>query len=98
MILFFLKDYQGYRFLELFADISNSRYENIKIFEKYLSQSEIDVQGFNSLFNIFSKAMDEAESYYDRSGGYEEFKAKYSALYFPEEGDDYSAYRQKSNA
>ncbi|OAV66778.1 hypothetical protein Barb6_02517 [Bacteroidales bacterium Barb6] len=40
----------------------------------------------------YDEAMSEAESYYDREGGYEEFKSKYSSLYFPEEGDDYSAY------
>lgn len=48
--------------------------------------------GFYSLYDYFTDAMNEAESYYDRPGGYEEFKAKYSMLYFPEEGDDYSAY------
>lgn len=48
--------------------------------------------GFYSLYDYFTDAMNEAESYYDRPGGYEEFKTKYSMLYFPEEGDDYSAY------
>ncbi|GAA6257345.1 hypothetical protein F070042J6_31970 [Bacteroides sp. f07] len=48
--------------------------------------------GFYSLYDYFMDAMNEAESYYDRPGGYEEFKAKYSMLYFPEQGDDYSAY------
>jgi len=50
------------------------------------------VEGFYSLYDNFSDAMKEAESYYDREGGYEEFKAKYSSLYFPEYEDDYSAY------
>lgn len=36
--------------------------------------------------------MNEAELFYERQGGYEEFKEKYSNLFFPEEGDDYSAY------
>lgn len=49
-------------------------------------------KGFHSLYDDFTNAMNEAESYYDRLGGYEEFKEKYSMLYFPEEGDDYSAY------
>ncbi|WP_293712583.1 DUF4848 domain-containing protein [uncultured Parabacteroides sp.] len=48
--------------------------------------------GFRSMYDVFVEAMNEAESYYDREGGYEEFKEKYSSLYFPEEGDDYSAY------
>ncbi|WP_288357734.1 hypothetical protein [uncultured Bacteroides sp.] len=48
--------------------------------------------GFRSLYDYFTEAMNEAENYYDRPGGYEEFKTKYSMLYFPEEGDDYSAY------
>ena len=48
--------------------------------------------GFHSIYDDYINAMDEAESYYDRPGGYEEFKEKYPMLYFPEEGDDYSAY------
>lgn len=48
--------------------------------------------GFRSMYDVFVEAMNEAENYYDREGGYEEFKEKYSSLYFPEEGDDYSAY------
>jgi hypothetical protein len=47
---------------------------------------------FSSTAQEYEKAMEEAESYYDRPGGYEEFKEKYSNLYFPEEGDDYGAY------
>ncbi len=46
---------------------------------------------------MFESAMIEAESYYERKGGYEEFKEKYSMLFFPEEGDDYSAYLPISN-
>lgn len=52
---------------------------------------------FHSLYDDFKNAMNEAESYYDRPGGYEEFKEKYSMLYFPEEGEDYSAYLPVSN-
>lgn len=54
--------------------------------------STSDKNDFHSLHDIFTEAMEEAENYYDRKGGYEEFKEKYSALYFPEEGSDYSAY------
>lgn len=50
------------------------------------------IDGFKSLYDIFVDAMRDAESYYDREGGYEEFKKKYASLYFPEYGDDYSAY------
>lgn len=52
---------------------------------------------FCSLYDYYVEAMNEAESYYDRPGGYEEFKEKYSMLYFPEQGDDYSAYLPVSN-
>lgn len=48
--------------------------------------------GFRSMYDLFVDAMNDAESYYEREGGYEEFKAKYPTLYFPEAGDDYSAY------
>lgn len=46
----------------------------------------------SSIVQEYEKAMTEAESYYDRAGGYEEFKLKYSNLYFPEEGEDFGAY------
>ncbi|NMB06489.1 MAG: hypothetical protein GX976_08965 [Bacteroidales bacterium] len=54
--------------------------------------NEVSIDGFKSLYDIFVDAMKNAESYYDREGGYEEFKEKYASLYFPEYGDDYSAY------
>lgn len=57
-----------------------------------LGNGILNVDGFSSLNDIYTDAMMNAESYYDREGGYEEFKMKYSALYFPEYGDDYSAY------
>lgn len=50
------------------------------------------LNNFTSVAQEYEIAMQEAESYYDRPGGYEEFKAKYNNLYFPEEGDDYGAY------
>lgn len=64
------------------------------IYSNTIQTSDITLKGngFYSLYDYFIDAMNEAESYYDRPGGYEEFKAKYSMLYFPEEGDDYSAY------
>lgn len=71
-----IKDQQDENFLSTRAEEKNEK-------------GNID---FKSLYDIFESAMNEAESYYERPGGYEEFKEKYSALYFPEEGDDYSAY------
>jgi len=50
------------------------------------------IDGFTSIYDVFVDAMMNAESYYDREGGYEEFKEKYSTLYFPETEDDISAY------
>lgn len=47
---------------------------------------------FKSLFDEYNQAMNEADDYYQREGGYEEFKAKYPNLYFPEYGEDYAAF------
>lgn len=52
----------------------------------------LQLDGFNSLYDTYVDAMVNAESYYDREGGYKEFKEKYSSLYFPEFEDDFSAY------
>lgn len=67
---------------------------NEKTYDDMIQTPDITFKrnGFYSLYDYFTDAMNEAESYYDRPGGYEEFKAKYAMLYFPEEGDDYSAY------
>ena len=51
-----------------------------------------NIDGFTSIYDVFVDAMMNAESYYDRKGGYEEFKEKYNTLYFPETKDDISAY------
>lgn len=53
---------------------------------------ELKKSGFTSLYDVFLNAMNDVDSYYSREGGYEEFKEKYSSLYFPEEGDDISPY------
>lgn len=52
---------------------------------------------FRSLEDVYIDALKEAESYYERVGGYEEFKAKYNNLYFPEKENDYSAFRPVSS-
>jgi hypothetical protein len=59
-----------------------------------LAHSDISFKadGFNSIFDDYVDAMNEAENYCDTEEGYYQFKEKYSNLYFPEEGDDYSAY------
>lgn len=53
------------------------------------SASEND---FYSLYREFDQAMEEADNFYQRDGGYEEFKQKFPNLYYPEYNDDYSAY------
>lgn len=47
---------------------------------------------FESLYDVFERAMSDADDYYQREGGYEEYKEKYSCLYFPEYNEDYSAF------
>lgn len=47
---------------------------------------------FLSLYREFDQAMEEADDFYQRNGGYEEFKQKFPNLYYPEHNDDYSAY------
>lgn len=47
---------------------------------------------FVSLYDEFDQAMTEADDYYQRDGGYEEFKAKFPDLYYPEYKEDYSAF------
>lgn len=47
---------------------------------------------FVSLYDEFDQAMTEADDYYQREGGYEEFKAKFPDLYYPEYKEDYSAF------
>lgn len=54
--------------------------------------SELRKAGIISMYDTFVEAMTEAEFYYEKEGGYEEFKKKYSTLFFPEVGSDYSAY------
>lgn len=50
------------------------------------------ISEFESLYDVYLDAMENAESYYERDGGYAEFKEKYSVLYFPEQHNDYSAF------
>lgn len=47
---------------------------------------------FESIFDEYAQAMDEADEYYLKEGGYEEFKEKFPNLYYPEYKDDFSAY------
>lgn len=50
------------------------------------------IEDFRSLYDEFTQAMEEADDYYQREGGYEEFKAKFPDLYYPEYGEDYAAF------
>ncbi|WP_080905127.1 DUF4848 domain-containing protein [Parabacteroides sp. Marseille-P3160] len=74
--------------------------DNVNVYNDIIDSAEditLKDDGFHSIYDDFVNAMNEAEEYYDSPGGYEEFKKKYSMLYFPEEGDDYSAYLPVSN-
>lgn len=64
-----------------------------------LEQSDIsfEEQGFRSIYDVFDEAMSEASHYYDKWKDYAAFKSKYPSLYFPEVGEDYSAYLPVSN-
>lgn len=57
----------------------------------------MEVTDFKSLFDEFDEAMTVADEYYTRDGGYEEFKARFSNLYYPEYGEDYAAFLPVSN-
>ncbi|MDY3070217.1 MAG: hypothetical protein SOR57_11350 [Parabacteroides sp.] len=52
---------------------------------------------FRSMYDLYEKASEEAYLYYNDWDSYNLFKKKYSNLYFPEVGDDYSAYLPISN-
>ena len=47
---------------------------------------------FISLYEEFVQAMSEADYYYQREGGYEEFKERFPNLYYPEYAEDYAAF------
>lgn len=63
----------------------------------YSQVEKLRENGFTSIYDVFENAMNDVDSYYDREGGYEEFKAKYSSLFFPEVGDDISPYLPMSD-
>jgi hypothetical protein len=89
------------------TDVTTRSYADISTDEKFTSTFSYESKfpksktmskyGFISLYDDFIVAMEEAESYYDREGGYEEFKEKHSTLFFPETEDDYSAYLPTSD-
>lgn len=58
----------------------------------YSQIQKLQENGFVSLYDIFQNALNDVDSYYDHEGGYEEMKAKYPSLFFPEVGDDISPY------
>lgn len=57
-----------------------------------IMEQKIPIKGFTSIYDSYEAALNEADKYYDTKNHYEEFKEKYSNLYFPEHEDDYSAY------
>ena len=75
---------------ESFLDaVEKARNEEIP--DALLTRS-VDGGKFASLFDEYDQAMEEADYFYQRDGGYEEFKQKFPNLYYPEKDDDYSAY------
>ena len=58
----------------------------------YSNIDKLHKNGFTSLYDVFVNAINDVDSYYNREGGYEELKAKYPSLFFPEVGDDISPY------
>ena len=47
---------------------------------------------FISIYDEFQQAMTEADTYYQKENGYEEFKKKFPNLFYPEHGEDYAAF------
>ena len=80
---------------DLVSKLKNSQYvstrQSAEVFTNKGNET-FNIDGFTSIYDVFVDAMKNAESYYDREGGYEEFKEKYSTLYFPETEDDISAH------
>ena len=72
------------------------QFKDQSAFDRYVANGK-GISGFTSLYDDYINALSEAEEYYVSEEGYREFKEKYSGLYFPEEGDDYSAYLPVSN-
>lgn len=75
--------------------LENLNQENENALKKGMTTRSLNsnkIDNFHSLYDEFNEAMEVAESYYEREGGYEEFKLRFSNLYYPEYGDDYSAY------
>lgn len=80
---------------DLVSKLKNNQYVSTRQSAEVVTNKgneSLSIDGFTSLYDVFVDAMMNAESYYDREGGYEEFKEKYSTLYFPETEDDISAY------
>lgn len=52
----------------------------------------LQIEGFKSIYDEYEEALNEADNYYDSFEHYTMFKEKHPSLFFPEHGDDYSAY------
>ena len=60
--------------------------------ESVIATKSTGIEDFRSLYDEYDQAMTEADEYYQRDGGYEEFKIKFPDLYYPEFGEDYAAF------
>ena len=67
------------------------KFKDQETFEKFAKEG-LRIDNFYSIANIYYDALKDGDNYYEREGGYEEFKEKYSTLYFPEVNNDYSAF------
>lgn len=77
---------------------SVSTRQNAVVNYSLTTNKSLSIDGFQSLYEIYEEALKVSESYYEREGGYEEFKEIYDCLYFPEYKDDYSAYLPVSDS
>ncbi len=77
---------------EFLALVTNIRNGEANPSSKLRSATSNQSLSFTSLFDEYEQAMKEADDYYQREGGYEEFKQKFPNLYYPEYKDDYTAY------
>ncbi|MDO5663746.1 MAG: hypothetical protein Q4G63_00640 [Bacteroidia bacterium] len=60
--------------------------------ENAYSRTRSTAKNFKSIFDEYNEAMRVADEYYQREGGYEEFKKMFPNLYYPEHGEDYAAF------
>lgn len=80
-------------FRETVKKLGESRDLILGNYNQIITENEnLKIVGFHSILDDYIAALSEADNYYDSEEHYKEFKDKYSNLYFPEYGDDYSVY------